>query len=116
MAKIKLSSVLKGISGHIGGLVIKKYGNKFVASKYPDMSRVKRSPAQKEMNERMKWANGFYKGVLLNPKFHAHYARRAKAKRTTIHRLVTKDYLALAKQHNRTDVYRELEAKLLRKK
>lgn len=48
MAQVKNNVLVKGMSGRIGKtLVFKVYGNKTVASRYPDMSRVKFTASQK---------------------------------------------------------------------
>ena len=61
MAKVELNSVIKALRGSIGGVVFKRYGNRIVASKYPDMSGVKRTPAQNAQLGRMKWAAIYYR-------------------------------------------------------
>jgi hypothetical protein len=54
--------LLKELSGQIGKqLVFKRYGDKIVVSKYPDMSRRVLCPAQRRVNETMAEANYKYK-------------------------------------------------------
>jgi hypothetical protein len=49
---------MKNTSGHLNKQVVfKNYDGKTVISKYPDMSKVKRSEKQKRMNDMMEAAN-----------------------------------------------------------
>lgn len=60
MAISNNNPLLNNVSGKIGGLIIlKKYYDKTVISKIPDMSRRVLSEKQKEANERMKNANQY---------------------------------------------------------
>ena len=64
---ISKNLLLKSLSGQIGQqLVIKQYGEKTVVSKYPDMSRRKLSPKQKQVNQTMKDANYRAKKIMAN--------------------------------------------------
>ena len=55
---ISNNPLMKGVTGSINKqIVYRNYGLKTVISAYPDMSSVKRSPKQKQQNERMKKAN-----------------------------------------------------------
>jgi hypothetical protein len=57
MAKTK-NVLMINSSGHIDKqIVFKRYGEKTVISKYPNMSKVKRSDKQKRMNDMMEAAN-----------------------------------------------------------
>ena len=109
MAKVELNSVIKSLRGSIDGVVFKRYGNRIVASKYPDMRRVKRSPAQKAQNERMKCAAIYYRTIKQHPKFVAPFAKRAKASGTTLYRAVTKYYMDRAKKAGRVNILADLD-------
>lgn len=108
MAKTKLNPALAELRGAIGRLVFKRYGDQTVVSKYPDMSRVKASSAQKAQRERMQWAAYYYRSVLRNAELKARYTRKAQAQKTTVHRLATKDYMRCSKEIGRINVLSEL--------
>ncbi len=108
MAKIELNPLLGKVQGAIGGIILKRYGDRTVASKYPDMSRVKSSPLQLAQQERMKWAIYYYRHVLGDPTLKARYEKRAKAKKTTTHRLATSEYMRLSIAAGRVDILAEL--------
>lgn len=57
-----------GSFGRIDNLVFRRYGDKIVVSKAPDMSRRKLSIAQKMYNERMKFAVIYAKKYIANPR------------------------------------------------
>lgn len=60
--------LLQSCSGHIGKtIVVKQYTNKIVLSKYPDMSKVKRSTLQKANNSLFAEAVAYAKGICNNP-------------------------------------------------
>ena len=68
----------KNLHGQLGKqLVIKHYGSVTVVTKYPDMSRVKRSVARKWNNKRFK--------DLRNPEERAAYAKELKGRRSVYH-------------------------------
>lgn len=52
------SLLMINVSGHINKeIVFKRYGDKTIVTKYPNMSKVKRSDKQKRMNDMMEAAN-----------------------------------------------------------
>ncbi|MCP4599327.1 MAG: hypothetical protein GY847_02115, partial [Proteobacteria bacterium] len=54
MAKVKLNPVIEELRGQVGDLVFKRYGDRVVISKKPDMSNVKPSAAQSAHRERFR--------------------------------------------------------------
>lgn len=69
MARLPKNSILNGISGAIGKVVVlKQYGDKTVVSKYPDMSRVKRSALQKDNSSVFARAVAYAKDISRNPR------------------------------------------------
>jgi hypothetical protein len=59
------SKVLEHLRGHIGKqLVFKRYGDKTIVTRYPDMSRVKRSRLQKEGTNQFKEAVAYAQSIL----------------------------------------------------
>ena len=64
MATVDERSVLAALSGSIGKeIVFKRYGNKTVVSRYPDMSRVKATERQRQQRHEMRLANAYAKLV-----------------------------------------------------
>lgn len=55
-----------GASGILDNIVVKRYGDKTVITKRPDMSRRKLSPKQKELNERMRIATLYARNISAN--------------------------------------------------
>ena len=79
MARIRKNSLLSAISGHIGKeIVIKHYGDKIVVSKYPDMTKVKASKAQKKQRNILTEANKFASAVNRDPKLRKKLEKKLK--------------------------------------
>jgi hypothetical protein len=61
--------LMTNTSGNIDKqIVFKRYGEKTVISKYPDMSRVRRSDKQKRMNDMMEAANEAARMIMYDEK------------------------------------------------
>jgi hypothetical protein len=61
--------LMTNTSGNIDKqIVFKRYGDKTVISKYPDMSRVRRSDNQKRMNDMMEAANEAARMIMYDEK------------------------------------------------
>lgn len=87
MARIRKDSLLAAISGHIGKeIVIKDYGDKMVVSKYPDMSKVKASKAQKKQRKVITEANNFASSVLRDPKLKKKFEKKLKPGESVYHK------------------------------
>lgn len=98
MARVKKNSVLAALQGTIGKeLVVKQYADKVVITKYPDMSKVKRSERQKAQMEKMKAANAYARSVLINPELKALYESNLQLGES-IYRKALKDYFVKCKQ------------------
>ncbi len=78
MARVRLNPVIEELRGQIGELVFKRYGDRVVISKKPDMSGVKPSAAQAAHRERFRRATVFGKGVLADPEMRALYEVKAR--------------------------------------
>jgi hypothetical protein len=63
MARLIDNILLYGLSGKIGDIVVKKYGDKYVISKVPDMSKVVFSKLQKDSQNNFAKASAWAKGV-----------------------------------------------------
>lgn len=85
---------LKGLSGAIGKqLVVKKYGDKIVVSKYPYMDDRKLSPKQLEANELMREANIYAKAITKNPINKEEAVLRLKVAHNKVYRALIKEYM-----------------------
>lgn len=79
MAESKGNILTKGLSGTLGGQVVfKKYGDRIIVSKVPDMSRVKKSESQKRENSKFREAIYYAKGQMADPVSKAEYKAKAK--------------------------------------
>ena len=67
MAVSKNNIVTHSISGKVGNVIFKNYGDKTIVSKYPDMSKVKKTDSQVENQYLFKAAHLHAKGILADP-------------------------------------------------
>ena len=89
--------ITDGIRGQVGKkLVFKRYKNKTIISKFPDMSRVKPSKAQKKKRTVFAKAVLYAQSILGNPKLKAAKDKeRRKKGRTLYHHLIGEYILSL---------------------
>jgi hypothetical protein len=79
MPKVKLSQPLEEVHGTLYELVFKKTPKgEIIATKKPDMSKVKWSKAQKSNRQHMSQAITTTQLALMDPKVKAKYERKAK--------------------------------------
>lgn len=67
MAISKNNIITETLSGKIGNIIFKNYGNKTVISKYPNMSEVVKSAKQLENQLQFKAAQAYAKNLLADP-------------------------------------------------
>lgn len=67
MAISKNNIVTETLSGKIGNIIFKNYGNKTVISKYPNMSEVVKSEKQLKNQLQFKAAQAYAKNLLSDP-------------------------------------------------
>jgi hypothetical protein len=67
MAISKDNIVMATVSGKVGNVVFKYYGNKTVISKRPDMSKVVKTEKQLENQYLFKAAQAYAKSILADP-------------------------------------------------
>ncbi len=93
MARTTNNTLLKQISGHIGKqIVIKQYGDKTVVTKYPDMSKIKPSPLQKEKQKIFAEAVKYAKAINRDPAQKKKYEKKVK-KGQSVYHYALKEYL-----------------------
>jgi hypothetical protein len=93
MARVSKKSLLSKAKGKIGDeIVVKQYSYGTVITRYPDMSRVKRSARQKEEQSLFKQAVKYAQGIIYNPKKKADYAKKLKEGKSVYHAAI-KEYM-----------------------
>lgn len=93
MARVSKKSVMNNVRGSLGKeLVFKKYGNKTVVTKYPDMSQVKYTPLQQVYQGGFAEAVAYAQSIVHNPKEKAKYAKKLK-KGASVYHAAIKEYL-----------------------
>ena len=87
-----------GRSGNIDKqIVFKRYGEKTVISKYPNMSRVKRSENQKRMNDMMEAANEAAHEILDDDKLKMEAQVRLNVTANNLYRALVREFFQLHK-------------------
>ncbi|HEX3006912.1 MAG TPA: hypothetical protein VHO90_04790 [Bacteroidales bacterium] len=93
MAEIKNNVVTQGLSGAIGRqLIFKRYGNRTIVSKMPDMSKVVKSKKQKEQTGKFYEATLYAKVQMLDPVAREEYKAKAKGMQRA-HNVAISDFL-----------------------
>src|SRR5689334_6248155 len=97
MARTK-NILMIGTSGNIDKqIVFKRYGEKTVISKYPNMSRVKRSENQKRMNDMMEAANEAAHEILDDDKLKMEAQVRLNVTANNLYRALVREFFQLHK-------------------
>lgn len=89
MARMQNNSLLQGISGSIGEIVIKQYRYGVVVSKKPDMSKVKKSQLQKAKQSIFKEAVAYAKNINNDPEKKKAYAKKLKKGQTVFNAAIS---------------------------
>lgn len=85
-------------SGHIDKqIVFKRYGDKTIISKYPNMSRVKRSDKQKRMNDMMEAANEAALEIMDDEKLKMEAQARLDVTSNKLYRALVREFFQLHK-------------------
>jgi hypothetical protein len=83
----------QGLQGQIAQqLVFKKYGNKTVVTKFPDMSNIRPSAEQKKKRSRFAEAVAYAKNILYTPELKAAYKKKIK-KGQNVYQYALKEFL-----------------------
>ena len=87
MARLKRNSLLNALQGTIGKeIVFKRYADKTVVSKYPDMSKVKTSKRQRAQRDLLKEANAYASTILRDPELRKRFEKKLKAGESVFHK------------------------------
>ena len=92
MAKVKLNPILEQLSGKVGDLVFKRYGDKTVIAQAPDTENRAWSEAQAAHRERFRQAALYGKMVMADPETKALYEQAAEAKGKPVFSLTVADF------------------------
>ena len=82
----------KKIKDIVGEIVIKKYGDKTVVSKFPDMSNIIPSTSQREKRSRFAEGVAYAKSINNSPVLKADFLKRAGAVRS-VYQSALKEFL-----------------------
>lgn len=94
MARVTGNSLLRGVSGKIGSLVIRQVGDQTIVSAAERLGpRAPRSPKQQAQLDRMYRAQLYAKAQMLDPDAKARYATGIDARRTSAYTVAVADYL-----------------------
>jgi hypothetical protein len=99
------NSVFLQLSGQLNKeIVFKKYDDKIVVSKYPDMSKRKLSPKQIKNHEIMYMANSIAQGTMANEELSRAAQVRLNVTRNKLYTALIKEYFSNHKaQHDAAD-------------
>lgn len=86
MARVNGNDLTESLSGRIGKqLIFKTYSYGTVVTRFPDMSKVKRTRKQKAASKLFREAVAHAKSVIADPAKYKRYARKLRAGQTVYH-------------------------------
>lgn len=91
MARAQLNPVLEALQGAVGDLVFKRYGDRIVVSKKPDMSRRVLSPKQQAHHERVRRAAAWGRTARDTPDLAAAYEAAATERGQAVYHVAFRD-------------------------
>lgn len=92
MANVKLNPVLEQIRGQVGDLVFKRYEDRVILSRKPDLSGHQATAAQQAVRQRFRQAALYGKMVMADPDARARYDQAAEARRKPVFSLTVADF------------------------
>jgi hypothetical protein len=93
MATLQMNSLIKGVRGSIGSLVLRQVGKKTIVSGAPSLP-VRQSEKQKENRLKFKHASAWAKAMMKDPQKKAYYLQKAKKlKLTNAYTAAITDYM-----------------------
>jgi hypothetical protein len=98
MARVKGNIATEGLSGRVGQLIFKQYGDKTIVSRVPDMSRRKLSEQQKEGNLLFQLASQWATDMLKDPVKYEYYRSMATGARTARNMAIS-EYMRMYKEN-----------------
>jgi len=92
MTRVKVNPIIERMSGKLGDLVFKRYGDEVIIVRRPDMSQRTFSPGQLTAQERFRRAAQYGKLALAEPATRAVYVAAAQAKGMPVFALTVADF------------------------
>lgn len=93
MGKVKNNVLVRALSGHIDGVLLKHYSYGTVISKMPDRSKVKLTAHQKDLNNHFQDAVEYARSIIQDPEKKMKFAKAAKKRQLSVYHMVLSDYL-----------------------
>jgi hypothetical protein len=93
MAKVRLNPILERLSGAVGGLVFRQYGDGVVIARKPSFEGAEWSEAQLAARERFRQGALYGKAALADPAARAFYQAAAETRGKPVFSLMVADYL-----------------------
>lgn len=90
MAISKDNIITATLSGKVGNIIFKNYGNKTVISKYPNMSKVIKTEKQLENQYQFKAAQAYAKSILADPEKKLALIKTIPKGKTAYHAAISK--------------------------
>jgi hypothetical protein len=92
MARVKVNPIIEQMSGKMGDLVFKRYGDEVIIARAPDMSQREFTPGQLAAQERFRRAAQYGKLALAQPEARASYEAAAHESGEPLFSLMVADY------------------------
>jgi len=93
MARVKLNPIIDQLSGKVGDLVFRRYGDETVLSRTPDLSGVEPTPGQVAQRARFRDAAFYGRVVLADPPARTFYEGVAENRGQPLFSVIVADYL-----------------------
>jgi hypothetical protein len=93
MGKVKDSIIVEGLSGQVGGVLLKNYRYGTVISKMPDRSKVKLTIHQKKLNTNFQQGVEYARSIINDPVKKKQFEKQARRKHTSVYHYVLAQYL-----------------------
>lgn len=90
MAISKNNIITATLSGKVGNIIFKNYGNKTIISKYPNMSNIIKTEKQKENQLKFKAAQAYAKSILSDPDKKIAFIKTIPKGKTAYHSAISK--------------------------
>ncbi len=92
MARVKTNPVFEQVRGKVGDLVFKRYGDRVIMARKPDLSDQKPTEAQLAQREQVRQAALYGKMVMADPETKSLYEDAAQAKGVPVFSLAVADF------------------------
>ncbi|MBC7616416.1 MAG: hypothetical protein H7202_10140 [Pedobacter sp.] len=90
MAISKNNIVTETLSGKVGNVIFKNYGDKTVISRYPDMSKVVKTEKQIDNQYQFKAAQAYAKSILSDPERKKAFSKTIPKGKIVYHAAISK--------------------------